>query len=74
MQDIAIRGAQVIDGSGTPAVELDVGIKDGRIDILGDVGAAKQEINATGWVLAPGLIDTPRTRRWRLSPSSRYDL
>jgi N-acyl-D-aspartate/D-glutamate deacylase len=58
MQDIAIRGAQVIDGSGTPAVELDVGIKDGRIDMLGDVGAAKQEINATGWVLAPGLIDT----------------
>ena len=60
MLDLVIRGAEVIDGSGSPGLITDVGIEGEQITVIGDAGPARQEIDGTGLVLTPGLIDTPR--------------
>ncbi|HEX7037496.1 MAG TPA: D-aminoacylase [Pseudomonadales bacterium] len=58
MIDLAIRNVRVLDGSGGPAREADVGVEDGRISAVGQVGAAQAEIDGGGACLAPGFIDT----------------
>jgi N-acyl-D-aspartate/D-glutamate deacylase len=57
--DIVIRGGTVVDGSGQPARRADVGVSDGRIAAVGDLGAASaaQTLAAAGLVVAPGFID-----------------
>jgi len=58
MFDMIIRGGRVIDGTGTPALSADVGIKDGKIAAIGDLTEASgRSIDATGLVVAPGFID-----------------
>src|SRR5262247_4882475 len=59
MDDLVIRGAQVIDGSGAPGRAVDVAICDGRIRALtsGLTGPAHRVIDARGQVVAPGFID-----------------
>ena len=54
-----IRQALIIDGSNTPGYVADVGLRDGRIETIGDLSAAtaEHEIDANGRVLAPGFID-----------------
>jgi N-acyl-D-aspartate/D-glutamate deacylase len=57
--DVIIRGGHVIDGTGNPWIEADVGIRAGHIVRIGpveDVQAARV-IDATGQVIAPGFID-----------------
>ncbi|HEV2012064.1 MAG TPA: D-aminoacylase [Candidatus Limnocylindria bacterium] len=58
--DLLIRGGSVIDGTGTPARRADVGVRDGRIEAIGDLRAATaaEIIEATGDVVSPGFIDT----------------
>lgn len=58
MLDFAIRNVSILDGSGSPAFAGDVGLKDGRIDSVGAVGAAHKELDAKGLTLSPGFIDT----------------
>jgi N-acyl-D-amino-acid deacylase len=57
--DIIIRNGHVIDGTGSPWVSGDVGIRDGRIVAVGHLSAAaaRREIDARGMVVAPGFID-----------------
>ncbi len=60
--DTLIKGARVIDGTGAPAVERDVAVKDGRIVAIVAIGAldgwtAENVVEANGRVLAPGFID-----------------
>src|SRR5437899_5679466 len=59
MDDLIIRGAQVIDGSGAPGRVVDVAICDGRIRALTSslTGPAQRVIDAAGQVVAPGFID-----------------
>ncbi len=59
MFDVLIRHATVIDGTRAPRFVADIGIKGDRIDSIGDLSAAeaKQTIDATGLVAAPGFID-----------------
>ena len=58
--DVLIRGGDVVDGTGTPARRLDVGIRNGRIEAIGDLAsiASAETIDATGHVVSPGFIDT----------------
>ena len=61
MQDLIIRGATVVDGTGAPAFPGDVAVKDGRITAVGRVeDRGRTEIPAEGRVAAPGFIDVHR--------------
>jgi N-acyl-D-amino-acid deacylase len=57
--DILIRNGSVLDGSGSAAVRVDIGITGDRIVLVGKGAGkkAKREIDATGLVVAPGFID-----------------
>ncbi|NIP60794.1 MAG: amidohydrolase family protein, partial [Gemmatimonadetes bacterium] len=57
--DLLIRGGLVLDGTGAPGRSADVGVRDGRIALVGDAGDAEagDEVDATGMVVAPGFID-----------------
>jgi N-acyl-D-amino-acid deacylase len=57
--DVAIVGGRIVDGSGAPARRADVGIAAGRIATIGTVNPrdARETIDATGLVVAPGFID-----------------
>ncbi|WP_406158319.1 D-aminoacylase [Streptomyces sp. NBC_00882] len=58
MLDHLIKGATVVDGTGAPARTADVGIRDGRIAVVGKVTEdARTSEDATGLVLAPGFVD-----------------
>lgn len=58
MFDVIVRGGTVVDGSGAPGFQGDVAIKDGKIAAVGQVsGEARQIVDATGRVVAPGFID-----------------
>ena len=58
MHDIVIRGGTIVDGSGKPRFKGDVAIDGTLITAIGDnVGPGKQEIDATGKIVAPGWVD-----------------
>ncbi|HSC78199.1 MAG TPA: hypothetical protein VLB32_06520, partial [Candidatus Acidoferrales bacterium] len=57
--DILITGGRVVDGSGNPWVQTDLGIRGDRIVTRGKLAGhpARRVIDATGLVVAPGFID-----------------
>lgn len=58
MLDLVIRNGMVIDGTGSPRRLGDVGVRDGRIVVVGEIlEEALTEVDATGLVVAPGFVD-----------------
>ena len=58
MHDIVIRGGTIVDGSGGTPFVGDVAIDGDRISIVGEVrGAGREEIDASGRIVAPGFVD-----------------
>nr|WP_145483319.1 MULTISPECIES: D-aminoacylase [Streptomyces] len=65
MEDLVVRDAEVVDGSGEPSYRADVVVDGGRIvSIVKEAAAAgcqrpraTRELDAGGLVLAPGFID-----------------
>ena len=57
--DTLIVGARLYDGTGAPALERDVAVRDGRIVAIGNLTnwLAEEVIDANGHALAPGFID-----------------
>jgi dihydroorotase/N-acyl-D-amino-acid deacylase len=57
--DTVIVNGHIIDGTGSPWYSGDVGIRDGKISAIGNLGALprKRTIDAQGKVVAPGFID-----------------
>ena len=59
--DVLIRGGRVLDGSGNPWFYADVGIRDGEIISVGQLGDAQaaRVVDARGLTVVPGFIDLP---------------
>jgi len=59
--DAVITGGSVIDGTGAPARDADIGVVDGRIAVIGSPGELDTEganvHDATGRIVCPGFID-----------------
>ena len=57
--DLKITGGRIVDGSGAPGYQGDVGVKDGKIAGIGNLskGSAAKTIDAAGLVVSPGFID-----------------
>ena len=64
MLDYVIRNGQVIDGTGAPARQADVGIRDGVIVAVGDITEqGTTELDAEGLMVAPGNHRPPHPLR-----------
>ncbi len=57
--DVLITGGRVVEGTGAPWFKGDVALSGDRIVAMGDLAGspARQTIDATGLVIAPGFID-----------------
>jgi N-acyl-D-aspartate/D-glutamate deacylase len=56
--DCVVKGGTVVDGTGRPGVQADIGIQDGRVVAVGEVSeGAGRTIDADGLVVAPGFVD-----------------
>lgn len=57
--DVVIKNGKIVDGTGAPWFIADLAIKDGKIAAIGKLSnaTAKQTIDATGKIVAPGFID-----------------
>ena len=57
--DLVITNGHIIDGTGSPWYSGDIGIRNGKIDAIGNLSATprKRTIDAAGKVVAPGFID-----------------
>ncbi|MGH9096287.1 MAG: amidohydrolase family protein, partial [Acidimicrobiales bacterium] len=58
MIDLVIRGGTVVDGTGAPSRQADVGVHEGRIVTVGTVEEpATTSIEADGLLVTPGFVD-----------------
>lgn len=59
MLDLILRGGTVIDGTGSTPFSADVGIADGRIEVVDDLEdvSCADELDVSGLVVAPGFVD-----------------
>lgn len=59
MYNIIIKNGTVVDGTGAPQFRADVGVKDDKIDAIGDLSneEAEFQIDAEGKIVTPGFID-----------------
>ena len=57
--DLVIRGARIVDGTGLPRRRVDVGVRERKVVRLArlDRATAREEIDATGMIVAPGIVD-----------------
>lgn len=60
MFDLKIVNGIVLDGTGKPAIRMDVGVTGDRISAVGELGCAeaKRVIDARDLIVCPGFIDT----------------
>ena len=59
MFDVIFKNAYIVDGTGNPAFHGDLAVSDGLIINRGkNLGSSKQIIDAEGYILTPGFIDT----------------
>lgn len=58
--DVLILGGTVLDGTGGPAVQADVGLRGDKIVFVGRAqgATARDTVDAAGLVVAPGFIDS----------------
>ena len=59
MVSTILRGGTVVDGTGAEGVVADVGLSDGRIEVVGDLSGVRAdlELDVSSQVVAPGFVD-----------------
>jgi N-acyl-D-amino-acid deacylase len=58
MLDLLLRGASIVDGSGAPAFQADVGVRDKKITAVGAIDEpARETVDLGGLHLMPGIVD-----------------
>ncbi len=57
--DLLVRGGELLDGTGAPAIRADVGVSGDRVAEIGELSrrSATRLIDARGKIVAPGFID-----------------
>src|SRR5215203_4715979 len=77
--DMIVRNGRVVDGTGTPPFDADIGISNGRIVEIGKLTTrGREEIDARGLIVTPGFVDIHThydgqvTWADRLEPSSLH--
>jgi N-acyl-D-amino-acid deacylase len=56
--DLLLKNGTVVDGTGAPRFQADIGIREGRIIEIGDISEEAMEVvDATGLIVAPGAVD-----------------
>src|SRR5215218_7116762 len=60
--DLVLRNGSLIDGTGRPARQADVGVQGDRIAAIGDLSAVSDGdvgtvIDSTGLIVGPGFVD-----------------
>lgn len=56
--DLIIRNGTLVDGTGQPAYQADIAIRDGHIAAIGQLeGDAERVIDAEGLIVTPGFVD-----------------
>ncbi len=66
--DLKLRGGEIVDGTGSPAVRADVAVSGERISAVGDLSGleAAQILDCTGKTIVPGFIDIHSHSDWLL--------
>ena len=76
--DVIIRGGTIYDGTGRAPVKADVGIKNDRIEAVGDLSGATAPtiVDAKGLAVAPGFINmlSHSTTAWFVDSRSLSEL
>jgi len=59
MYDVILKNGQIIDGCGNPSYKADIGIKDGKIESIGNLNSvtAQKVFDVSDFVVSPGFID-----------------
>ena len=59
MLDMIIKNGTIIDGSGSPAFISDIGVKDGKVEVIQPLpsSSCKTKLDVAGKVVCPGFID-----------------
>lgn len=58
MHELVLRGGEVHDGLGSPAVTADVAVDGGRVTAIGrGLGPARRVLDVDGLAVAPGFVD-----------------
>jgi len=75
MFDAVIRNAYIVDGTGNPWFEADIGIKSGKISEIGnlDFEDADRIINAKELMVCPGFIDMHSHSEYSLLANSKAE-
>ena len=56
--DLVVKNGWVVDGSGSPRYQADVGVTNGRIQTIGRIReSAREVVDAEGRVVSPGFVD-----------------
>jgi len=57
--DLVVRDGLVVDGTGLSRRRADIGVRDGRVAEVGNLGGAtaREVIDAEGCIVAPGIVD-----------------